>query len=67
VLLDGRAASTSSAALDSDRAATFSVSLPAGRDRLRLALGDPRRPAAVLRIDLRSAIAEREALAATQP
>ena len=46
---------------------TFTLPLPEGRDRLRVALGGSSRPAAILRIDLQGATAEREALAAVTP
>ncbi|HYY51551.1 MAG TPA: serine/threonine-protein kinase [Myxococcales bacterium] len=66
VLLDSRHTSGSSARLESDRTVTFTLLLPDGRDRLRVAYGAPR-AAAVLRLDLRGATAEREALAVAAP
>src|SRR5438132_1289457 len=66
VLLSSRPASGSTASLD-DRTVTFSLPLPEGRDRLRVALGGSSRPVAILRIDLQAATAEREALAAGNP
>src|SRR2546428_5159815 len=64
VLLNLRPASGSTASLD-DRTVTFTLPLPDGRDRLRVALGgSSSRPTAILRIDLQGATAEREALAA---
>ena len=66
VLLSSRPASGSTASLD-NRTVTFSLPLPEGRDRLRVALGGSSRPVAILRIDLQGATAEREALAAVNP
>ena len=65
LLLNSRS-SGSTARLD-DRTVTFTLPLPEGRDRLRVALGGSSRPAAILRIDLQGATAEREALAAVTP
>src|SRR5438552_447311 len=65
-LLSSRPASGSNAGLE-DRTVTFTLPLPDGRDRLRVALGGSPRPIAVLRIDLQAATAEREALAAVNP
>ena len=66
VLLDSRATPAGKARLDSDRAVTFTLPLLDGRDRLRIALGEPR-AVAILRIDLQGATAEREALAVVAP
>src|SRR5438105_1131353 len=66
LLLNSRP-SGSTARLDG-RTVTFTLPLPEGRDRLRVALGgSSSRPAAILRIDLQGATAEREALAAVTP
>jgi hypothetical protein len=66
LLLNSRATSGSTARLDSDRTVTFTLPLPDARDRLRIALGEPR-AIAILRVDLQAATAEREALAAVAP
>ena len=63
VLLDSRSEIPSAIQLDSERTVKLTLSLPDGRDRIRVALGEPSR-AAVLRIDLQSATAEQEAFAA---
>src|SRR5216683_2713784 len=53
VLLDSRPRFASTARLDSERTVTFTLPLPEGRDRLRVALGESSsRAAAILRIDL---------------
>jgi len=68
VLVNSRPASSSTARLDSDRTVTFTLPLPEGRERLRVALGgSSSQPAAILRIDLQGATAEREALAVVTP
>src|SRR5712691_1183596 len=69
VLLDSRPrVASTTARLDSDRTLTFTLPLPEGRDRLRVALGEPSsRVAAILRIDLQGATAEPEALAVVTP
>jgi len=68
VLLESRPRLTSTARLDSDRSVTFTLPLPDGRDRLRVSMGGPSsRAASTLRIDLRSATAEQEALAVVTP
>ena len=63
MLLDSRSEIPSAIQLDSERTVKLTLSLPDGRDRIRVALGEPSR-AAVLRIDLQSATAEQEAFAA---
>jgi class 3 adenylate cyclase len=65
-LLDSRPKLDSTARLDSDRTVTFTLPLPDERDRLRVALGEPR-VAAILRVDLQGATAEQEALAIARP
>src|SRR5438132_140124 len=66
LLLNSRSSGTT-ARLD-DRTVTFTLPLPEGRDRLRVALGgSSSRPAAILRIDLQGATAEHEALAVVTP
>ncbi|HYS07384.1 MAG TPA: serine/threonine-protein kinase [Myxococcales bacterium] len=65
VVLGARPGPDSTARLDSGRGVTFSVPVPQGRDRIRVALGGPSsRSALNFRIDLRSATVEPEALAA---
>ena len=65
VVLGLRAPGASTARLDG-RTATFTLPLPDGRDRLRVALGKP--PSrTILRLDLQSATAEHEALATVTP
>jgi serine/threonine protein kinase len=61
VLLDSRS-DASTTRLD-DGKVTFTLALPEGRDRLRIALGSR----AILRLDLQNATAEREALATVTP
>jgi serine/threonine protein kinase len=63
VLLNSGRADGSTARLDSDRTVTFTLLLPDGHDRLRVALGAN----SVLRLDLQAATAEREALASVAP
>ena len=68
VLLDSRSRSASTAQLDSERAVKFVLPLPDGRDRIRVAVGEPfSRTAAILRIDLHGATAEQEAVAVATP
>jgi hypothetical protein len=69
VLLDSRPRLVSTTPrLDSDRTLTFTLPLPEGRGRLRVALGEPlSRAAAILRIDLQDATAEPDAIAAVTP
>ena len=68
VLLDSRPRLASTVRFDSDRAVTFTLQLPDGRDRLRVSLGEPSsRAATTLRIDLQGATAEREAVAVVTP
>ena len=69
VLLDSRPRVVSTTPrLDSDRTMTFSLPLPEGRGRLRVALGEPSfRAAATLRIDLQDATAQPDAFAAVTP
>jgi Protein kinase domain len=62
VLLDSRSEVPSAFQLDSERTVKFTLALPDGRNRIRVALGEPSR-SAVLRIDLQGATAEQEAFA----
>jgi len=65
VLLDSRPIRTSTARLDG-RSVTFTLPLPDGRDRLRVALGEPR-TRTTLRLNLQAATAEHEAVATVSP
>lgn len=66
-LLESSSRATATAQLESEGRVSFTLPLPEGRDRLRVALGAPSREAAILRLDLQRATAEQEAFAAVAP